>query len=112
MGRLWEPGAGFRSERHHPASVEIVDRQLEEGRHDVEEGRHDERSHSFGQRALREPGRARGVLGASAAELCRRIEVPVSRITKILVVRRAVTGGTALRSGRVFGTSGEFWLNL
>ena len=53
-----------------------------------------------------------GVLGASAAELCRRIEVPVSRITKILVVRRAVTGGTALRSGRVFGTSGEFWLNL
>ena len=57
-------------------------------------------------------GRARGVLGASAAELCRRIEVPVSRITKILVVRRAVTGGTALRSGRVFGTSGEFWLNL
>ena len=105
MGRLGEPGAGFRSERHHPASVEIVDRQLEEGRHD-------ERSHSFGQRALREPGRARGVLGASAAELCSRIEVPVSRITKILVVRRAVTGGTALRSGRVFGTSGEFWLNL
>ena len=52
-----------------------------------------------------------GVLGASAAELCRRIEVPVSRITKILVVRRAVTGGTALCPGRVFGTSGEFWLN-
>ena len=53
-----------------------------------------------------------GVLGTSAAELCRRIEVPVSRITKILDVRRAVTGGTALLPGRVFGTSGEFWLNL
>ena len=52
------------------------------------------------------------MLGVRAAELCRRIEVPVSRITKILDVRRAVTGGTALRRGRVFGTSGEFWLNL
>ena len=26
--------------------------------------------------------------------------------------RRAVTGDTALRLGRFFGTSGEFWLNL
>ena len=25
VGRLWQPGAGFRSERHRPASVEIVD---------------------------------------------------------------------------------------
>ena len=23
---LWQPGAGFRPERHRPASVEIVDR--------------------------------------------------------------------------------------
>ena len=51
-------------------------------------------------------------LGMSAAELARWIEVPVSRITEILNGRRAVTGVTALRLGRFFGTSGEFWLNL
>ena len=51
-------------------------------------------------------------LEMSAAELARRIEVPVNRITQILNGRRAVTGDTALRLGRFFGTSGEFWLNL
>ena len=51
-------------------------------------------------------------LGLSAAELARRIEVPVNRITQILNGQRAVTGDTALRLGRFFGTSGEFWLNL
>ena len=51
-------------------------------------------------------------LGMSAAELARRIEVPVNRITQILNGQRAVTGDTALRLGRFFGMSGEFWLNL
>lgn len=51
-------------------------------------------------------------LGMSAAELARRIDVPVNRITQILNGQRAVTGDTALRLGRHFGTSGEFWLNL
>ena len=51
-------------------------------------------------------------LGMSAAELARRIEVPVNRITEILNGRRSVTGDTALRLGRFFSTSGEFWLNL
>ena len=51
-------------------------------------------------------------LGMSVAALTRRIEVPVNRITEILNGRRAVTGDTALRRGRFFGTSGEFWLNL
>ena len=51
-------------------------------------------------------------LGMSAAEFARRIEVPVNRITEILNGRRSVTGDTALRLGRFFGTSGEFWLNL
>ena len=51
-------------------------------------------------------------LGTSTAELARCIEVPVNRITEILNGRRAVTGDTALRLGRFFGTSGEFWLNL
>ena len=51
-------------------------------------------------------------LGMSAAELARRLEVPVNRITQILNGQRAMTGDTALRLGRFFGTSGEFWLNL
>ena len=51
-------------------------------------------------------------LGMSAAELVRRIEAPVSRITEILNSRQQFTGDTALRLGRFFGTSGEFWLNL
>ncbi len=51
-------------------------------------------------------------LGMSAAELARRIEVPVNRITQILNGQRAITGDTALRLGRFFGTSAEFWLNL
>ena len=36
----------------------------------------------------------------------------MNRVTRILNGRRAVTGDTALRLGRFFGTSGEFWLNL
>ena len=48
----------------------------------------------------------------SAAELARRIKVPVNRVTRILNGRRAVTGDTALRLGRVFDTSGDFWLHL
>ena len=36
----------------------------------------------------------------------------MDRITEVLAGRRAVTGDTALRLGRFFGTSGEFWLNL
>ena len=51
-------------------------------------------------------------LGMSAAELARWIEVPTNRITGILSGRRAVTGDTAPRLGRFFGTSGEFRLDL
>lgn len=51
-------------------------------------------------------------IGMSAVELARLIEVPVNRITEILNGRRAITGDTALRLAHIFGTSGEFWLNL
>ncbi len=51
-------------------------------------------------------------LGMSASELARRMQVPVNRITSILNGRRGITGDTALRLGRLFGTSAEFWLNL
>ena len=36
----------------------------------------------------------------------------MNRIAEILNARGAVTGDTALRLGRFFGNSGEFWLNL
>jgi antitoxin HigA-1 len=51
-------------------------------------------------------------LGMSAAELARKLNVPTSRVTGILNGKRAITGDTALRLARFFGTSGEFWLNL
>ena len=51
-------------------------------------------------------------IGMSAAELARRIEIPVNRIIELLNGRRPITGDTALRLGRFFGTSDEFWLNL
>ncbi len=51
-------------------------------------------------------------LGMSASELARRTEVPVNHITEILHGRRSITDNTALRLGRFFRTSGEFWFNL
>lgn len=50
--------------------------------------------------------------GMNASELARQIEVPVNRFTEILNGRRSISGDTALRLGRYFGTSGEFWVNL
>jgi antitoxin HigA-1 len=52
------------------------------------------------------------VLGMSAAELARKIEVPTNRVTQILNGQRSVTGDTALRLAHFFGTTPEFWLNL
>ena len=51
-------------------------------------------------------------LNMSAAALARRLKVPTNRITGILNGQRAITGDTALRLARFFGTSAEFWLNL
>jgi addiction module HigA family antidote len=51
-------------------------------------------------------------LDMSAADLARRLQVPTNRITAILNGQRAITGDTALRFARFFGTSAEFWLNL
>jgi len=40
------------------------------------------------------------------------IGVPAPRINDIVRERRAVTADTALRLGRYFGTSAEFWMGL
>jgi len=52
------------------------------------------------------------LLGMSAAEFARQLDVPTNRITGILNEERAVTADTALRLGHWFGTSAEMWLNM
>ena len=48
----------------------------------------------------------------SANALAKALHVPPNRITAILNGQRAITADTALRLGRYFGTTAEFWLNL
>lgn len=50
--------------------------------------------------------------GLSQYRLARDISVPPRRINEIVHGKRAVTADTALRLGRYFGTSEQFWLNL
>jgi addiction module HigA family antidote len=51
-------------------------------------------------------------LGVTPTELSRQIHVPPNRVTEIIHGRRSITGDTALRLGRWFGSSARFWLNL
>lgn len=48
----------------------------------------------------------------SASALASRLNVPPNRVTAILNEERAVSPDTALRLGRFFGTTPEFWLGL
>lgn len=51
-------------------------------------------------------------IGISAAELARQLKVPENRMSEIMRGRRNITADTALRLGRWFGTSANFWMNL
>lgn len=51
-------------------------------------------------------------IGISARELARDLNVPTTRVTEILRGRRGISGDTALRLGRYFQVSPEFWMNL
>jgi addiction module HigA family antidote len=51
-------------------------------------------------------------MGISQYRLAKDISVPARRINEIVHGKRAVTADTALRLGRFFGTSAQFWLNL
>ena len=51
-------------------------------------------------------------IGLSAAELARTLGVPANRISQIIAGKRAISADTALRLGRYFGTSPDFWVNL
>ena len=48
----------------------------------------------------------------SANRLALDIGVPSGRITDILNCRRSITADTAVRLGRYFGNSAQFWLDL
>jgi antitoxin HigA-1 len=51
-------------------------------------------------------------LGMMAHALSQAIHVPATRVNHIVNAKRGVTADTALRLGRYFGNSPEFWLNL
>jgi antitoxin HigA-1 len=51
-------------------------------------------------------------MAITAYRLAKDIGVPVTRIQEIVAERRSITGDTALRLGRYFGTTAEFWLNM
>ena len=50
--------------------------------------------------------------GISAGALAKRIHVPRTRIERLAAESSPVTPDTALRLGKVFATSPEFWMNL
>jgi len=51
-------------------------------------------------------------IGISAAELARQLRVPENRMSEVIRGRRNITADTALRLGRWFGMSAEFWMSL
>jgi len=51
-------------------------------------------------------------MGLSQYRLARDIGVPPRRINEIVKGERAITADTALRLGRYFKMSAQFWLNL
>lgn len=51
-------------------------------------------------------------LGLSQYRLAKDIAVPPRRINEIVKGERAITADTALRLGRYFKMSAQFWLNL
>ena len=51
-------------------------------------------------------------MNITAYRLAKDIGVPITRIQEIVAERRSITGDTALRLGRYFNTTAEFWLNM
>ena len=51
-------------------------------------------------------------MALSVYRLARAIKVPRPRLNDIVLERRGITVDTALRLGRYFGTTPDFWLNL
>jgi addiction module HigA family antidote len=62
------------------------------------------------------PGRtlaaAIGARSLTANALALKLRVPANRVSDIVRGHRAISPETALRLGRYFGTSAQFWMNL
>jgi addiction module HigA family antidote len=51
-------------------------------------------------------------MGMSANELAKELGVPTNRLTQIIAGKRGISGDTALRLGKWFGTGPDIWMNL
>lgn len=51
-------------------------------------------------------------LGLSPIGLVKRLHVPRTRIERLVKEETSVTADTAMRLGKFFGTTPEYWLNL
>jgi addiction module HigA family antidote len=51
-------------------------------------------------------------LGLTMNQLALALHVPGNRINAIVSGERGITADTALRLGRYFGTSAQFWINM
>ena len=51
-------------------------------------------------------------LGMSANDLAKELCVPINKLTQIIAGKRGITGDTALRLGKWFGTGPHIWMNL
>lgn len=51
-------------------------------------------------------------MNLSQNKLAMELRVPCHRINEIVHGRRSITADTALRLGRFFGTTPDFWMNL
>ena len=51
-------------------------------------------------------------MNVTQRELADAIHVPYQRVNEIVNQRRGITPSTALRLGKFFGMSADFWLNL
>jgi addiction module HigA family antidote len=51
-------------------------------------------------------------LSLSVNALAMALHVPATRISEIVNERRGITTDTALRLGRYFGTTPDFWMNM
>ncbi len=87
-------------------------------RTDVDAGRIDFKRIATGQRLpLVHPGEILQAdflhpMEISVYALAKAVHVPRSRLNDIVLGRRAISGDTALRLARYFGTTPEFWVNL
>jgi addiction module HigA family antidote len=51
-------------------------------------------------------------LGLSANKLASFMKVPPNRVSAVVKGDRSITGDTALRLSKVFGTTAGYWMNL